>query len=449
MNATFQPAPGTLADANALRDQWLIYRLRYLPTLLFFAFFLGNTRFRPLSSWMLMGRWPSLFAIAGLIFLTVVATPRRLRPLPWLNALYILLFIAIALTIPYSNNSTVSLAKWLVYFTFLVFCGLFFTQIRHREDAIWVITPLIWLFVGIIWLVPPSVFVFPQRLFAQLSSINGYLQFSNALGQFMVLFGLPGTLFAAANARSPRLRWLFTATVALAGLLVFASGARTGAFTMVLIYGLAFWRWRTWNGRWVAPAKVAILLVALLMMPGNLDRIHRFILKYPTAVGVLESRVAYWDATQRSFQENLWTGTGFGVQEQQASTRLSFNTRGRFREQGSTYLGLLEETGLLGSLPLFVLLAVVALRHGIILLRSRDSLLLMSSRIVLAGLLWAISENYLLYLGNAASILFVYGFFLGERLLQLQAAERDWHRETALAETWTLGRRDALAKAGA
>ena len=449
MNVPLQPNPTAAGDADALRDQWLIYRLRYLPTLLFLAFLLGNTRFRPLSGWMLLGRWPCLFAISGLVFLTVVATPRRLRPLPWLSGIYLLIFVWIASTIPYSSNSTVSLAKWLVYFTFLVFCALFFAQIRRREDAVWVLTPLIWLFVGFIWLIPPSVFVFPQRLFSDLGSVNGFLLFSNALGQFMVLFGLPGCLFAAAHARSQRQRWLFTATVLLAGVLVFASGARTGAFAMVLVYGLAFWRWRSWEGQWAAPAKVAILLIALLMVPGNIDRIRRFVLKYPTATGLLESRYSYWDATTRSFEDNLWAGTGFGVQEQQATSQLSFNTRGQFREQGSTYLGMLEETGLMGSVPLFVLLALIAVRHGVLLLRSRDPLVLLCSRMVLAGLLWAVSENYLLYLGNAASLLFVYGLFLGERLLQIQAAERSRQHAVAPFTPWRAQPRRPLAGTGA
>ena len=415
------------------RDRWLIYRLRYFPALLFLAFLASNTRFQPLSGWMLIGRWPSLFAIAGLVLLTVIAAPRRMTRWPWASGLMIVSFGTLLFAIPFSNNPTVSFAKWLAYFVFLVFCGLYFGMIRHREDAVWVLTPMIWVFVAFIWFMPPSVFLFPQRLYALLGSINGFLLFTDALGSFMLLFGIPGCLFAAQTARTQRMRWFFVVTLLIGCWLIFGSGSRTAAFALVSIYGIAFWRWKTWEGRWVMPLKIAIIAGALMLVPGNLDRIERFVLKYPTAEGLLESRDSYWSATFDSFQDNRWLGTGFGVQTQQSGARLSFNTEGQFREQGSAYLGMLEEIGLFGSVPLFAIYFFLLARHGLLLIFSNDSLLLMQSRIIVAGLIWGGAENYILYLGGAGSILLAYGIFLGERLIQLESQEREAQRWNALS----------------
>ena len=73
-----------------------------------------------------------------------------------------------------------------------------------------------------------------------------------------------------------------------------------------------------------------------------------------------------------------------------------------------------------GSVPFFLLLVPVAFRNGMLLLRSQDPIRLCLARAVLAGLIWAFSENYLLYLGNAASILVFFSLFLNERLGQLE-----------------------------
>ena len=166
------------------------------------------------------------------------------------------------------------------------------------------------------------------------------------------------------------------------------------------------------------------MLAAALVIPGQRERVQAFVYKYEGTTSVLESRARYWEQTKDSFRRRPLTGSGFGVQEQQAGAELSYASRGAFREQGSNYLGMLEEIGLLGSTPFFIFFIVVGFRNMIILLRSRDPLRILLARSIVAGLIWGVSENYLLYLGNAASIIFFCSFFLQERLGQLGRYER-------------------------
>jgi hypothetical protein len=107
------------------------------------------------------------------------------------------------------------------------------------------------------------------------------------------------------------------------------------------------------------------------------------------------------------------------VQEGLERDSQDYRTAGGFREQGSTVYGLLEEIGIAGCIPIFLCLLWMGYGCGLSVLRSRDPLELFLSRVFLTGLGLALVENYLLYLGNATSILVFFSFFMRERLLGL------------------------------
>ena len=81
--------------------------------------------------------------------------------------------------------------------------------------------------------------------------------------------------------------------------------------------------------------------------------------------GVLGSRESPWQAAVDSIRTNLWFGTGFGTtknSDQNTTVDIDqFSTsRGVSRENGSSYLAIVEWLGVLGVLPfLFVVLAIV------------------------------------------------------------------------------------------
>lgn len=391
---------------------------RYLPALLFLAFFLPNTRLAPLNQYLRIGRWGALVGILALSFLAV----RRIHRWPALSFCTMFSFSLLTLTLPYSSNPAISFAKWLVFFLFLVFCLLFASQTRSREEVLLLLRPLFIVFFVFMWATPPAIFVFPQHRY--LGFVSGFLVFANALGQFVALFGLPAALYSLEAKRGTRHRLFQMATLGLSVSLIVLSGSRTAAFTMVIFLGVAFWRWKRFQGRLALPVKILAVLVAVLSIPYYLDQVQRFVYKYPGASDVLQSRTSYWEATRESFLNRRWAGSGFGVQETQSDARLSFSSPGAFREQGSTYLGLLEEVGILGTVPILIVLAIVGFKNVLLLFRSRNPLRLLLARSIVAGLIWGASENYLLYLGNAASILVFYALFLQERVAQIERSER-------------------------
>jgi cell division protein FtsW (lipid II flippase) len=402
---------------------------------MFLAFFLSNTRLQPLSNLMLLGRWPALLALFTLAWVITERAPRK--PWPPFTILLIGAFACIAVTLPSSSNPSISLLKWGVFFCFLLFCGIVFSRINSPQDVATLIIPLSWVFIVFIWLFPPSVFFFYQPLRSSLGYFNGFLRFTNAAGQFLSIGGLPLLVYRLNLAKTQRQRLFITATLLLGSVEVLVSGSRAAAFAMVLTMGLALLRWKTPGSGRANRARLACLVLLLLVAVGQTDRVRTFFYKYPDASNLFESRKSYWDATNRSFHSRQWMGTGFGVQAQQAESSLSFSTTGAFREQGSFFLGIREETGYLGALPILAALLLLTARNGLVLLRSRDPAKLMAARTVVASMLFAVSENYVLYLGNAASILFFFALFLNERLLYLEHRQHAWiKQQQSLAVHW-------------
>lgn len=409
-------------DPRWLRERRVVHSMRFLPALMFLSFFLSNTRLSPLSGLMLIGRWGAFLALCVLAW--AIAEQASSKTWPPFTLLLIAAFASIGTTLASSSNPTVSGVKWGVFLGFLVFCGLVSARVNDAQDVKTLIIPLSWIFIAYIWAFPPSIFLFPQPLRGSLGYVNGFLKFTNAVGQFLVIGGLPIILYRLQQARTQRQQLFFTATLGLGCLEVLAGGSRAAAAALILMMGLAVVRWKTpGSGR---ANRVRLLCIVLLVLVTVLqtDRVRRFFYKYPDASNLFESRQSYWEATNQSFRSRQWMGTGFGVQTTQAGSGLSFSTTGTFREQGSFFYGLREEVGYIGSVPIIAVLLLLTSRNGWLLVRTKDPSKLLFARSSVAGMLYAVSENYLLYLGNAASILFFFSLFMSERLQQLEHHHR-------------------------
>ena len=424
----------------------------YLPALLFLAFFFPNTRIEPLDDIMVGGRWIALAGIAGFVFLrwflsqSILFFQSQELPLTRLGFLFILTYSWLAISIIGSVNPPLSLAKWGVFLVFLLFCAVYSALLKRREDLVLTLHPLIVIFAGLIWFTPISARYFPQPLQSSMGYINGFLVFTNALGQFLAAFGIPALLYMLTRCLTRKMRIFLTITLFLAVFLTIYSGSRAGTFSSFFILGIALWRWR--RDERFAFLKVTLFCIGFLFIFMNThigEHFFRLLYKYPDESVILASRVDFWQRTLESFQERPYWGFGFGVQKQMADLPIGFFTIG-FREQGSTYYGLLEEVGLVGALPIFLFFSIVGYKCCLSLWRSSDPLELFFSRVIFTGLSLAAFENYLLSLGNATSILVILAFFLQERLKSITSQEarsgfhpRDqafnkssiaWHEET-------------------
>ncbi len=401
----------------------------YLPVLLFLAFFFLNTRIAPLDETMIAGRWMALAIIAGFVFLrwslsqSIPFFYSQQRLFTRLGFLFILTYSWLGISIIESVNPPLSFAKWGVFLIFILFCAAHSYFLKRREDLILTLHPFFIIFAGLIWFTPISTRYFPQPIQSSLGYINGFLVFTDALGQFLAAFGIPALLFMLTRRLARMTRIFLTISLFLAVFLTIYSGSRAGTFSSFLILGVALWRWR--RGQRFAFLKVTLFVfwISFFLVTPHIEKnISDFFYKYPGESDILASRVGVWQRTLESFQERPFLGSGFGVQKQMADQEVGFFTIG-YREQGSTYYALLEEVGLLGAIPIFLSFSIIAYKCCVSLWRSRDPLELFLSRVIFAGLSVAAFENYLLALGNATSILVVLAFFLQERLKIITSGE--------------------------
>ena len=124
------------------------------------------------------------------------------------------------------------------------------------------------------------------------------------------------------------------------------------------------------------------------------------------------SRQKPWQRSLRNFQEHPWLGWGFGAADNSAGWRLDYVTQGQLtRERGSSYLTLLETTGILGTLPFAVLL--LALIHEIwrvfLWLRRSGRVnqpSVVAAAIVLGGLVNAFFEDWMFAVGYYFCVIF-------------------------------------------
>ena len=397
-----------------------------LPLILFIAFFFPNTRVESLSGSMLIGRWIILFLVAGFVLLRWFMTSdysihSAFRHLS-LKGSFILAFLWCGTSIVESVNPPLALAKWTVFVIFLLICSAYSGFVQTREEILSILYPFALFFIFYIWLTPAGVFYFPQPLRGDIGYINGFMVFAPALGHFLASFGVPSLLFMMTRAERVKFRAFLGLTLLGGLLLIFKSGSRSAAFTTAGILTIALLRWKGDERlSFLKGTLICVLAAAVISFPNLGEFGWGFLMKYPETE-LLSSREEFWGNALRAFWERPHFGYGFGVQEQLQGMPVGFFSIG-WREQGSTFYGLLEEVGIVGAFPLFVAFFVMGWRCARSVLFSQDPLEIFFSQVVLVGLGLAAFENYLVYLGNATSILVFLAFFLRERLLSLSSPD--------------------------
>ena len=409
---------------QALRSPWA-----WLPFCLFLGFFFPNTRVDWLQAHMEIGRWVILFIITGIACLhwlfsrSMFGFPTRAgNPTKWELFLF-LSYLWMGTSIIESVNPWLAFFKWIVFLIFLIVCVSYSTLLTRREELVLSLFPFTIFFVLFIWIIPISVPFFPQPIRGSMGHINGFLIFAPALGHFLAAFGIPITLYWLNRPVGKKTRFFLLLTLLLALGLTIKSGSRVAVISASLFLFVALARWRrSEDFDFLKVVLVCAGLLAFLTMPVIEDRIKLYLYKYPGEEELLASRTDFWDRTIEEFKTRSLFGYGFGVQKQMEGMPVHFSTIGQ-REQGSTFLALLEEVGVCGALPIFIFFSIIGYTSLVALWRARDPLDLFFSRVVFVGLSLAAFENYLLSLGNATSILVVFSFFCKERLAEISRME--------------------------
>jgi O-antigen ligase len=186
-----------------------------------------------------------------------------------------------------------------------------------------------------------------------------------------------------------------------------------------------------------------VLLSTFLVAPQRFhDASETFVYKTGDRENVMGSRNKPWERSLRSFQEHPWLGLGFGAADNSTDQRLTYATQGQLtRERGSSYLTMLETTGLLGTLPcaLLILALICEIWRVFLWLRrtgKANQPAVVAAAIILAGFVNASFEDWMFAVGYYMSVIFwVLAFSL-----------RDWMACPVWPEAHLVGER-ALGRA--
>jgi O-antigen ligase len=156
-----------------------------------------------------------------------------------------------------------------------------------------------------------------------------------------------------------------------------------------------------------------ILLGMFLVTPDRFQNASDTLLyKKGDRGNVLDSRQKPWERSLRNFREHPWLGLGFGVADNSAEWRFGYATQGQLtRERGSSYLTMLESTGVLGALP-FALLILALIREiwrVFSWLRRTGKVnqpAVLAAAIILGGLVNAAFEDWMLAVGYYMTVIF-------------------------------------------
>jgi O-antigen ligase len=157
----------------------------------------------------------------------------------------------------------------------------------------------------------------------------------------------------------------------------------------------------------------AILLNMYLVAPERFqDASETFMYKNGERGNFMDSRNKPWERSLRTFRDHPWLGLGFGAADNSSKWRFDYVTQGQLtRERGSSYLTMLETTGILGALPCaLLLLALIREIFRVFSWMRRTGKVnqpaVVAAAIILGGLVNASFEDWMFAVGYYMSVIF-------------------------------------------
>jgi O-antigen ligase len=242
---------------------------------------------------------------------------------------------------------------------------------------------------------------------------RGWFMNPNGIGAVYGIFFLPILGFEVGKRGGfAKLGLLFTFLLAV--LELFASQSRAGILAGVAALFILILGKKRWASRIAIMVMLGLVVLAIYLGNPENDLIRRFV--YRDEVQLEGSgRLSIWIETWNRFLAKPLFGSGLGVASTGADVGgLIFNSystlSGYTIEKGNSFLGALEELGLVGVTGLCVMLLIPILRacwNGLNSVdSSKDGSNLVLIAIVAAGLIDAVVEAWLLSVGSFISLSF-------------------------------------------
>ena len=241
----------------------------------------------------------------------------------------------------------------------------------------------------------------------------------NSLGAVMGVLMAPLLLWGILISDRTITRRRRTAAFILSLLLLFFSFARAGIVAGIVscvLLCLALRRYRLL----IKGVSVAVLAAGLIYTvaphqsaPSD-SMTSMFLYKGQQGSGVLGSRQSPWQQTVSIIREHPWFGSGFGTSptsDEPVQTGTYASISKIAREHGNSYLAILEWVGLLGALPFFALVLLIAVRIFHVLAwmwKTGDPFhaAVPIAMVLVAGLTHAVFEDWLFATGYYVCVFF-------------------------------------------
>ena len=381
------------------------YRARFFPFLL--AAFLWAGMVLPLSEAWTSGRWVVL-AVGALVGLIVYARDQRSS---FGTFHLVALFCVIAAMVSAAVSAYPSLAFLKGTSLLLLFLyGSTGARLAAIDSTAVFFSSLLTGCELLVYVSAILYFIFHSEIFGN----------PNSMGAVMGVVAAPLLLWGIVVSERPTTRWRRTFAFALALILLFSSYARAGIAGAVVSCILICLSARRY-GLLVAGTCMALLLAGLVAATVPLHQhpsdslTYVFLYKGHREEGLLASRRSIWDDTVSAIKSHPWLGSGFGTSPtssdlvQQPGTVESL--REATREHGNSYLAITEWVGVVGDIPFFALVILIAVNVGRGLLRTRRtgnvfSPALPLAGVLAAGLVHAAFEDWLFAVGYYLCIFF-------------------------------------------
>jgi O-antigen ligase len=359
------------------------YRARFFPLLL--AAFLWAGMMVPLNAAWTSGRWLVL-AVGALVGLVVYTRDQRYS-FATFHLVALFCVIAALLSAAVSAYPGLAFLKALsLLLLFLYGSGGARVAVLGREASFF--SKLLLGCELLVYITAISYFIFHAEIFGN----------PNSLGAVMGVAVAPILLWGILVSERPATHWRRIFAFALALLLLFSSYARAGiagAVVSCILSCVALRRYRLLlKGTAVALALAAFVAAAVPFHQQPADSLTSvFVYKGRREDGILASRRPIWDETVSTIQEHPWLGSGFGTSPTSSEVVYqagSFESlREATREHGNSYLEITEWVGLVGDIPFFALVVLIAVNVGRALVQMRRTGNILSPAVPLAGVLAA------------------------------------------------------------
>ncbi len=239
----------------------------------------------------------------------------------------------------------------------------------------------------------------------------------NSLGAVMGVFAAPILLWGALLGGKPSVQQRRWVLYGICMYLIFLSHARAGLAASLLSCGLlclALRRYKLLIEGFVI--LVILIAAAAIFRPGVISSLTSSVVYkgVDQEQGVLASRASPWRTAVNAIHEHPWFGTGLGTTAtgtDASEEQSKFESVDLTAENGSSYLAILSGVGVLGTVPFFLLLLLLAdkiLRTVRWMLQSGSAVhpAIPLAMVMFAGIVHAGFEDWMFAPGNYLCVFF-------------------------------------------